>query len=242
MPTFDLRYINIAKYKNEAGEVSYTDKTSLGEAMKAALNMKYAEGRIFAESCLADYLRRATSGTISIGTKYIPIAAQKMLFGAEDHTWNVTPKPKAPSVTIKGLRFGTKQITNYVGVAFYAPDMIDGQEKFTCVFAHKASFGLPAMTFETQGESIKFDTPTTTGEFMPSLAKDGYLLDVAIADTQEDAVAWVDCVLGAGPPAAAAEVQTFAAAPAECPPEAVPADAPAPKPTAKTSTRKGGKS
>ena len=76
MPQFDLRHIYCAKYVNTAGTISYTDAQQIGDAMNANIELRYAEGRLYAESTLAEYMRKAVGGTISLGVKYIKSAAR----------------------------------------------------------------------------------------------------------------------------------------------------------------------
>lgn len=194
MPQFDLRGIKVAKYTNTAGTVSYSDAQTAGDAMNVNLELRYAEGRLYAESTLAEYIRKATGGTISIGVKYLPAEVQKLLFGAKDKTRSITVGSQPKSIT--SLQQGANDVPNPVGVAFYCPDMVDGAEKYTCVFISRALFGAPSMALQTQGESIVFNTPTTTGEFMPDHSTDKLMKEVAIVDTEAEAKAWCDLVLG----------------------------------------------
>lgn len=190
MPTFDLRGIRVGKYKNTSGAISYSDHVSVGDAMACNLELKFAEGRLYAEGKLAEYLKQAIGGSLSVGTKYIPDAAQSLMYGATEKTRTVNTKQ------IAGLQFSSKDVANYVGVAFYAPDRIDGVQKYTCVFVSKALFGPPAMAFKTKGQNIEFQTPTTTGEFLPDDSTGELLIETAVADSMEDAVAWCKLVLG----------------------------------------------
>ena len=188
MPAFDLRYLQVAKYtKSSSGNtVTYGEKTSMGDAMTVNLELRFAEGRLYAESALAEYMKKATGGTATAGVKYIPLEAQKLLFSAYEKQRTVSTQ------TVKSVTFGKKSTGQYVGWSFYAPDMIDGAEKFTAVFVHKVLFGPPAKTFQTMGENITFQTPTTSGEFLVDDLGD--LLEVATLDTEEDAKAWCDAV------------------------------------------------
>lgn len=191
MPAFDLRHINIAEYKNASGTITYGVPVKAGDAMSANLEMRYAEGRLYAESTLAEYMRKALGGTISMAVKYIPEEAQTLMYGTQSNTRTVGEKQ------IKSLKTTAKDVSKYVGVSFYAPDMIDGVQKYTCVFVSRALFGAPSMVYQTLGESITFNTPTTTGEFLANNAATQDLLEVAIADTEEDAIAWCAKVFGA---------------------------------------------
>ena len=81
MPEFDLRGIRVGKYKNNGGVVSYDAPIKAGDAMAVQMELRFAEGRLYAESTLAEYIRKALGGTISIGVKYIMAAAQVLMFG-----------------------------------------------------------------------------------------------------------------------------------------------------------------
>ena len=199
MPQFDLRHITCAKYVNSNGAISYTDRQAVGDAMTANLEMRFAEGRLYAESTLAEYMRKATGGTISLGIKYIKSAAQKLMYGATDKTKSVSYIPVGSTVTatasVTGLSLGAKSQAQYVGIAFYAPDMIDGVLKFTVAVAHKCLFGPPSMNLQTAGENIVFNTPTTSGEFLASDASTQEMLDVYTCDDENEAIALVDALL-----------------------------------------------
>jgi hypothetical protein len=194
MPEFDLRYIRVAKYENTAGVITYTGATSAGDAMEANLELKFAEGRLYAEGSLAEYLKKCTGGTISFATKYIPDTAKKLMYGFVESTTSI--KTGTETKAMKGLRLGKNDSGVYVGTAFVAPDKVDGVDKYTSVFVAKALFGPPAMKFKTlDGTTITFQTPTTSGEFLADDSTDGLFIDTATLDSYAEAVAWVDAKL-----------------------------------------------
>lgn len=184
MPSFDLRGIRAGKYKNTSGTVTYTEPTDVGDAMSAQLELKFAEGRLYAESKLAEYIKLATGGRISLAVKYLKKNAQTMFYGCTSDT------------SKENLKFSAKDIANYVGVGFYAPDKIDGVTKYTCVWVPKVLFGPPSLSYKTKGENIQFNTPTTTGEFLADDSTDELLLEVETVDSATDAVAWIKGKLG----------------------------------------------
>lgn len=200
MPQFGLRSIYAAKYNNTAGVISYTGIQHVGDAITANLELRYAEGRLYAEDMLAEYMRKAVGGSISLGVKYITQAAQQLLFNSKTKAREITYTPAGGSsstaVTATSLVLGGEDEGQYVGVAFFAPDMVDGDEKYTCVLIKKALFGPPSMNFKTMGESLTFQTPATTGEFLADDSATHDLIEVAIVDDIEAAKAWVQSVLG----------------------------------------------
>lgn len=192
MPQFDLRYMKAAEYtKSSAGAVSYSGIMSVGESISANLQLSFAEGRLYAEGSLAEYLKKATGGTISIGVKYIPLEAQKLLFDAKATTRTINTK------AVAGYKYTGLMKQKYVGFACYAPDMVDGVEKYTCLFVHKSLFGPPATQLQTvNGNTLTFNTPTISGEFLRSDDAEESLVEFAVVDDVETARGWVDLVLG----------------------------------------------
>lgn len=193
MPEFDLRRIRIAKYTydSEQGKITYGTPIDVGDAMTANVELRFAEGRLYAESRLAEYMRHYSGVSVSLGVKYIKDAAQKELFGAYELQRNVSSKQ------VKSLTFGKGANGNYVGCTFYSPDMIDGAEKFTCVFMHKALFSPPTRSLQTLGDTITFSTPTTTGEAM--VDDKGHLSESVTVATEAEAIAWCEACFSAEP-------------------------------------------
>lgn len=192
MPTFDLRGIKIGKYINTEGTITYETPISMGDAMSVELNLTAAEGRLYAESRLAEYKKLITGGTASVGVKYITDAAQKLLFGMSENTRDV-----GTNTSQKSLKATAKDIAKYVGMGFYAPDAIDGTDKYTAVFVYKVLFGAPGYVYATKGDSITFQTPTTTGEFLADDSEDKNIMEIAILASESDAVAWINKCFGA---------------------------------------------
>ena len=203
MPTFDLRGIKIAKYGlTPQNQITYTSKTRVGDAMDVNLEFRHAEARLYAESSLAEYMRKATGGSISIAVKYIIQAAQKLMYGGGTMERSVSVKKTGSdgqettsTVKVSSDVATGKDVGNYVGVSFYAPDKIDGVDKFTCVHVVRSLFGRPSMAFKTVGEQIVFQTPTASGEFLPSTDGKQTMVEVAVVDDEETAEAWTDAVL-----------------------------------------------
>lgn len=192
MPTFDLRGIKIGKYINTEGTITYESPISMGDAMSVELNLTAAEGRLYAESRLTEYKKLITGGTASVGVKYITDAAQKLLFGMSENTRNV-----GTNASQKSLKATAKDIAKYVGMGFYAPDVIDGTDKYTAVFVYKVLFGAPGYVYATKGDSITFQTPTTTGEFLADDSEDKNIMEIATLASESDAVAWINKCFGA---------------------------------------------
>lgn len=196
MAKYDLRYIQCARYVNTNGTISYTDKQSVGDAMTANIEPRFAEGRLYAESTLAEYIRKCTGGTISLGVKYIKEAAQKLMFGLTEKTRSVTPSGGS-ATSVKSLLTKRNTTGAYVGISFYTPALYEGVEKFDCVFLGKCMFGEPTESNQTANENIQFATPVTNGEFLADDSANGNIKEAVTVDTEALAIAWCDAVLSA---------------------------------------------
>ena len=189
MASFDLKYIQCAPYQFSEGKVSYGEKVKVGEAMNADIAFTFAEGRLYAEGKLSEYIKEITGGTISIAVKDIAQDAQKTMYGASEKNRTISDAP------IKGIVYTAKDSASYVGISFYCKDRVDGATKFTCILAVKSLFGPPSMNKATKGQNITFSTPSTTGEFLPADDDEQAVIEVAIADDEEAAKSWCDAVL-----------------------------------------------
>ena len=194
MAKYDLRYIQCAKYVNTDGVITFENKQKVGDAMTANIELRFAEGRLYAESTLAEYIRKCTGGTISLGVKYILTAAQKLMFGLTEKSRSVTPQG-GTATTVKSLVTKRSTIGSYVGVSFYTPALYEGVEKYDCIFVGKCMFGEPSETNQTASENIQFQTPVTNGEFLADDSEDGQIKEVCTVDSEALARAWCDAVL-----------------------------------------------
>ena len=196
MAKYDLRYIQCAKYVNTDGVISFTDRQRVGDSMTANIELRFAEGRLYAESTLAEYIRKCTGGTISLGVKYIKEAAQKLMFGLTEKTRSITPQG-GTATSVKSLVTKRNTVGAYVGVSFYTPALYEGVEKYDCVFIGKCMFGEPSESTQTAGENIQFQTPVTNGEFLADDSEDGQIKEAVTVETEALARAWCDAVLAA---------------------------------------------
>lgn len=194
MPQFDLKGIKVGKYNfnKETKKVTYDTPISVGDAMSCTMEIRRAEARLYAEGALKEYISEITGGTCSIGTKYIPADAQQLMYGSREKVRTIAEKE------VTSLLTGSNDSGDYVGVAGYDPDMMDNIKKYYCWMFKKVRFGKPGMSLQTKGETIQFQTPTTTGEILPDDTNlEDNVVEEAYVDSEEEAIAWVDAVFAA---------------------------------------------
>ena len=195
MPQFGLRGAMVAQYTNSNGAVTYGTPIAAGCAINVNLELTFAEARLYACDSLAEYLREVIGGSITFGAKLFPQAAQLLMFGSKTKSRSVTYTPAGSSasttVSVVSVATTANDDPSYVGFACYAPDMVNGERKYTAFFVPKVKFSTPSTTLQTKGETITFQTPQTQGAFLQSDASDKVIQEIAICDSEEEAQAWI---------------------------------------------------
>lgn len=199
---FDLRDIFFGEYNYDKAtdKISYANQQMLGRGISATFELRTAEGRLYSSGALSRYRKKVTGGSISVGVESLTLEVQQSLFKAE--TSNVSIKSGETTKTVTGIGYGEQTRGRYIGVATYVPaDDADDTDAYILIFARKAMFGPPAMSYNTANNSITWTTPTTTGEFVapdkkPGAATPPLMIEIAEADSEEDAIAWCKAQLG----------------------------------------------
>lgn len=195
MPEFDLHKMFFAEYHNDG---TYGTVLDAGEAMSTNWEFSYAEGRLYAKSTLAEFLREVTGGSVSVAVKYFPSAVQQLLFGDTEKTRRIsyTKNGEQRTEDITGLAYGANSVAKNVGFAGFARDRVDGEPKVTAFRLARCLFGKPGKSMTTKGgNTINFATPTSTGEFMADHTDEQNMLEYATLDSDEAAEAWCRAAL-----------------------------------------------
>lgn len=160
----------------------YSDLFMCGEAIKVNVTPNYNEAKLHSNNRLKEYVKEFTDGSIILGTDHLPIEASKICFGHEviDDDREVVYK--------------TNDMANYVGVGFFADEILDGQRRYVATVIYKVKFGEAADEYSTKGGNIEFKTPNIEGVI--ASIKNNEWKRVKIFDTESDADKWLRGILG----------------------------------------------
>lgn len=194
MARIGLRGATLARYNVDAsGAVTYGLPVSGGCARAADLQLQFAEAELWGCDGLREYLREATGGTITFEATFFTPEMKMLAFGNKERTREITYQ-NAEGVditkTITSVADTSSDDAPYVGFAVYSPDMINHVKKWAAIFVPCVKFSSPNTTLQTRDNSITFQTPTTTGRFLPDDTDEHVIRDVAILDTEAEAQAW----------------------------------------------------
>lgn len=179
MPYIGLRKPIVGK-RNSDG--TYGDPLRYGKAVAMTVTPNYAEGSSYADDAQDEYDKEYTNADITLGTNYVPIKAEPILFGHEidEETGHVI--------------YNANDQSNEVGVGIMRVEKINGARKYTAIFIFKAKFSEPSEDYETKGESITYKTPSISGKATP--IDDGRWKESKICDTMTDALSWIYSMFG----------------------------------------------
>lgn len=175
--TLGLRDLYYAVMQEQDGVEGYKKPKKMAEAMSADLSVNVAEGKLFADDALSEDVKKFTSGMIKLGIKDLIAAVVAELLGQKVDGNNV-------------VWAGGDDEPPYVAIGFRAKKT-GGQFKY--VWLLKCKFKVPSEKYQTEGESITFNTPEIEGTIM--LNKDNrWKADIVAKETDEVAQTWFDAV------------------------------------------------
>jgi len=196
MARIGLRGATLAKYNvNANGDVSYDTPVSGGCARAADLQLQFAEAELWGCDGLREYLREAIGGSITFEATFFTPEMKVLAFGNKEKTRSITYKNDQgvdTTKTITSVADTSSDDAPYVGFAVYSPDMINHVKKWAAIFVPCVKFSSPNTTLATRDSNISFQTPTTTGRFLPDDTDDHVIRDVAILDSEAEAIAWCE--------------------------------------------------
>lgn len=195
MATIGLRGATIARYTNNNGVVTYGTPISGGCARRAELQLQYAEGSLYGCDGEREYMRMAIGGNITFEATFFTPEMQVLAFGATQKMREITYTNDAGAqVTenVSSVVYASDDEAPYVGFAVYSPDMINREKKWSAIFVACAKFSPPNTTRQTRDNSISFQTPTTTGRFLPDDTTGHVIQETAICDSEAAAKAWCE--------------------------------------------------
>ena len=182
MASIGLKYLAWAKMATEPLNAvpTYEPGIVLGKAVAANLAITRAEGELFADDMLAEYVSEFSSASFTAEADNIDLENQATLYGAEYQNGE--------------LGHAQDDTAPYGAIGGYQVLMVHGVRKFRCYVFPKAKASIPDWSGNTKGSSISFGTQPINMRIMsPNFGKWYYLKEF---DNEAAAKAYVDTKIG----------------------------------------------
>lgn len=182
MATMGLKYMAWAQMATEpaAAIPTYSAGIALGKAVSVNVSMSNAEGELYADDMLAEYVSEFSSAELTAEVDNISLENQAKLYGATyaSDEFKLSANDNAP----------------LGGVGGYQVLMVGGVRKYRAWFYPKARASVPDWDGATKGNSISFGTQPIKMKIMAPIFGPWYY--VKEFTTEAAAKAYIDTKLG----------------------------------------------
>lgn len=182
MASIGLKYMAWAPMATEPDNAvpTYGAGVVLGKAISTNLAVTNAEGELYADDKLAEYVAEFASATLTAEVDNIELENQALLYGA---TYNDGE-----------IQFFSNDTAPYGGIGGYQVLLVNGVKKYRTWFFPKAKASIPNIDTATKGASISFGTQPINERVMAPAYGPWYI--VKEFSDEASAKAYIDTVLG----------------------------------------------
>lgn len=182
MAKIGLKYPVYAKCsEDEQGNITYSDGTNIGKAIKADVNINVSNVKQYADDEIVEESHEFVDGTITLETSDLSETNRSILLGHEIE--------KGSGDTSGEIVSKDTDVPIYVGFGFYARKQVGGKTFWRALWFPKMIFSEPNESMDTKGETITFGSDTITGLIRKD--DDGVWKRETTFDKEADAIAWV---------------------------------------------------
>ncbi len=162
MAAIGLKYMAWAPMALEPDDAAPTYGTGivLGRSVSTNLTINNAEGELYADDMLSEYVSEFASGELAAEVDNIAVENQAKLYGA--------------TYADGEMQMGGQDTAPYGGVGGYQVVMVRGVRKYRTWFFAKAKASIPDWTGTTRGSSISFATQPISMRVMAPAAGPWY--------------------------------------------------------------------
>ena len=174
-----------ASYSVSGSTVTYGTPAALGKAVSASIELDSADPTVlYADNGPSESYSTFAGGTLNLTIDNLSLEAAGAILG-------ITP---TSSTTPAGstMDFPADQNIPYVGFAVIAKKVVSGATKYLAIILPKVQFQMPNDTYETQGETITFNTPELSATIMRDDTASGIWKKYGEFATEADAVTWIN--------------------------------------------------
>lgn len=184
----------VAKYNNNAGNITYTEGMKLARGVNVKVTPEVSEGNNFyADNIVAETDEgHFVKGTAELTVDGLHLAAERFIFGLPEPVEQTFGEIKA-QVT----KFGVKPNAPYVGIGYIAKYRSNGEESFTPTILTKGKFVDNGEEHNTSEENLNYQTRALKANLVHDDSADrDWKLKLGDYTTHEEALAVLEAALG----------------------------------------------
>lgn len=200
----------IYEYDEATKKITYSAGGSLGKATQVDVVINTSENNnLFADNGLTETDRQFTDGTITIGTDHLSQKVSKTILGVKEQAL-----PEIPGITdtdVKELIYDDDMSNPYLGQGYIIKQQQKNVVSWVGIVLTKTMFNVPDESATTQGEQIKWQTPSLMAAILRDDSEKHMWKRQAEFTTEAQAEAYLDYMLGITAATETASVQPASA-------------------------------
>lgn len=189
-------YIKGGIYNNNNGAITYSNQEVIAKLVRMAISLDDSQDNDFyADNAVDETDNNFAGGNYEIVTNDLTDAMSALLLGLQSATLS-----SVTGVTDEGVKeiiFDDRQNTPYMGVGNIVKHKRGGVFVYTAIVLPKIQFKTPADSWETQGKSISWQTPTIQATIMKDDSTYHAWKYAATFTTEAQAIAYIAAKLPA---------------------------------------------
>lgn len=151
------------KYKDNAGDVSYSDPINPAHAIEYQITIQKTEDNpLFGDNRIIENDKGVfKNGEIRIKTSDLSLETSKYILGLKET--NVSYGPNDSQKQTKVLYYDDEADSPFLGAGLVELHQVDNVDLYKAIFLHKVYFNIPNDAAVTKGEKIEWQTKELTG-------------------------------------------------------------------------------
>ena len=152
-------------YNNNNGTVTYSDQEVIAKLVRMNLTMEDTQDNDFyADNGIDETDSNFSGGTYEVNTNDLTDAMSALILGLQTNT--LTSVTGITDVGVKEVIYDDRQNAPYMGIGNVVKHKRNGVYYYRAIVLTKVQFKIPEESWDTQGKTISWQTPTIRGTVM----------------------------------------------------------------------------
>ena len=187
-------YVKGGIYNNNNGTVTYSNQAVIAKLVRMQLSLDDSQDNDFyADNAVDETDSQFAGGTYEINTNDLTDEMSALILGLQTNT--ITSMTGVTDVGVKEIIFDDRQNTPYMGIGNVVKHKRDGTIYYRAIVLTKIQFRIPEESWDTQGKTISWQTPTVRGTVMRDDTTYHAWKYAATFSTEAQAIAYIDARL-----------------------------------------------
>ena len=187
-------YVKGGIYNNNNGTVTYSNQAVIAKLVRMQLSLDDAnDNDFYADNAVDETDTQFAGGSYEINTNDLTDEMSALILGLQTNT--ITSMTGVTDVGVKEIIFDDRQNTPYMGIGNVVKHKRNGTIYYRAIVLTKIQFRIPEESWDTQGKTISWQTPTVRATVMRDDTTYHAWKYAATFTTEAQAIAYIDARL-----------------------------------------------